>query len=65
MIPTANANVGGCFLATLRARDGSAAMAGVINGILWGDGVGDCDATPFFVGPNHVTKALLHKTHVA
>ena len=40
-------------------------MAGVINGILWGDGVGDGDATPFFVGANHVTKAFLHKTHAS
>ena len=44
--------LGGCFLAMLRARDGSAAMAGVINGILWGDGVGDGDATVFLVGAN-------------
>jgi hypothetical protein len=65
MIPTANANVGGCFLATLRARDGAAAIAGVINGILWGEVVGDCDATTFFVRANHVTKAFPHKTHVA
>ena len=65
MIPTANANVGGCFLATLRARDGSAAIAGVTNGILWGEVVGDCDAPTFFVRANHVTKAFPHKTHVA
>ena len=65
MIPTANANVGGCFLATLRARDGSAAIGGVINGILWRDVVGDYDAPTFFVRANHVTKAFPHKTHVA
>ena len=57
--------LGGCFLATLRARDGSAAMAGVINGIFWGDGVGDGDATVFLVGANHATKAFLHKTHAS
>ena len=40
-------------------------MAGVINGIFWGDGVGDGDATVFLVGANHATKAFLHKTHAS
>jgi hypothetical protein len=57
--------LGGCFLATLRALDGAAAIAGVTNGIFWGEVVGDCDATVFLVGANHVTKAFLHKTHAS
>jgi hypothetical protein len=50
---------------TLRALDGAAAIAGVTNGILWGEVVGDCDATTFFVRANHATNAFPHKTHVA